>query len=289
MIEWVIFASEVAALINRNPFVTRVQAVLKLLRRHCPDRFEESMLIKPFKSFDEEMWQQAMSSTVYDERKQIISNIVRNLSESNEDTVRQQDILSLVNISCGQRDENATIKAFETEHNKRVGKRNQYFYKKWIYYRNRPDTIRRFLIGGRVDGIVDDLPNTVLEVKNRQRQILNYVPPHEMIQVQIYMYLTKLKSCRLLESHGTESVVHDIPYDYDFVRDVLHVLRETVRHLNRLIDDDALQADLLIHQRFRLPLEADDDDLDSGSSSESSSALPLSTDEPCKNDASSEL
>ena len=121
-------------------------------------------------------------------------------SRASSVSVEQQSLLEdhisrEVKMDFGTRQEHHAIKQFEKRTQKLVKDRNSKFYKKKV-----GETVfseRNILIGGRVDGLVD---GRLIEVKNRIKQIPENIPPYDLAQVAVYLYLLGHTEGDILES-----------------------------------------------------------------------------------------
>ena len=101
-----------------------------------------------------------------------------------------------------------------------------------------PQSHFEFVICGRVDGIQGD---TVLEIKNRTRGLMNCLKEYEKVQVYMYMYLTGLTKCKLVEKYQDQSSIQIVSFDPIYNT---RLFKRLVSFLNRL-QEFALNADLL--------------------------------------------
>lgn len=261
-------ASQISSIIGLNPFETRSSSICKYWRRIKPGLYNEAVSrneMRPPPTMDEikaviaqetvaqRLIDTAIADESYVQRKEAVSTVTEavadKVAEKFGDTIDtrelQKSIQSIINTDRGTRDEVQVINSYESREKKVVKGRNDKFYKKYITYTNAEGNSSKFAIGGRVDGITED--NVLLEVKNRQRRVLGYVPINELIQISTYLYLTNLDKCQLVECHGGETVKHSIEYDAAFMDQVIARLTEMTMILDYLNSDldaqDALVRD----------------------------------------------
>ena len=80
-----------------------------------------------------------------------------------------------------------------------------------VLYRIIPLRILRRTTGVKFDEIVpSDIPkidgidrdnNCLIEHKNRVNELFERIPSYEKVQLEIYMHITKLGSCKLIQTH----------------------------------------------------------------------------------------
>ena len=56
----------------------------------------------------------------------------------------------------------------------------------------------------KIDGI-DRENNCLIEHKNRVNELFKTIPSYGKVQLQIYMYITKLETCKLIQTHFDET------------------------------------------------------------------------------------
>lgn len=77
---------------------------------------------------------------------------------------------------------------------------------------------------GYIDGRKED---RIIEIKNRQNRLFNKVPKYEWVQCQVYMKLTDIPKCTLIEQYGEKSNSFDIDFsETSWEVDILPRLRE---------------------------------------------------------------
>ena len=77
---------------------------------------------------------------------------------------------------------------------------------------------------GYIDGRKED---RIVEIKNRQNRLFNKVPKYEWVQCQVYMKLTGIPKCTLIEQYGEKSNSFDLEFsDTSWEVDILPRLRE---------------------------------------------------------------
>jgi hypothetical protein len=147
-----------------------------------------------------------------------------------------RDLGSSVNVARGRRDESAALERVEREDKVVVRDSNARVY----YF----DEVEGLRVGGRIDGrIVEE--DAIVEVKNRQRRLLQGMWDHERVQVEVYLRMTGARECRFSEVFaGQRWSTTVFPDDDLWSRDVLPGLRQFVSDLRDLRGDVAEQQRL---------------------------------------------
>lgn len=210
-------ASEVAALINKHEHRTLAQALYKLLKKsiifsnilneikHEMKDKTEIIVNKCVKDASKEL--KNIIDTVSDnsEAKEIndidsfidtqialaMSNLNLNKTIISDDlTIRiKKEFKSRVQMARGVKLEHLSIEQLQLELNINITKRNTKLYK----FESRD----LYTLSGKVDGIDED-KKCVIEIKNRIKY-MEQVPYYDIIQCIVYMKLTDLKQCLLVE------------------------------------------------------------------------------------------
>ena len=107
---------------------------------------------------------------------------------------------SRINKKRGNKYENKGINQYERKAKRVITDRNSEMFEK-IIKRTPEYTI---VLRAKIDGI-DRENNCLIEHKNRVNELFEEIPPYEKVQLQIYMHITKLKSCKLIQTHFKET------------------------------------------------------------------------------------
>lgn len=101
------------------------------------------------------------------------------------------------------------------------------------------------IIKGRIDGMVVssttwDIIYSVLtcstlchrevlvEIKNRVNKFSDKLPKNDLLQVNMYMFMTKTRTAHVVEQYLGDIKIHTIDYDADLVGQALSSLRDTI-------------------------------------------------------------
>ena len=87
-------------------------------------------------------------------------------------------------------------------------------------------------IAGRLDGICEE-KNIVIEHKYRVHGLLHYVPYHEVVQCQLYMFLTGIRQAHLVETFGNRIKVHELVFSTEIWARIIEALM-CGRRLNQI-------------------------------------------------------
>ncbi|KAJ3183462.1 hypothetical protein HDU87_006781 [Geranomyces variabilis] len=156
-----------------------------------------------------------------------------------------KDVQKHVFMERGARGEAKTLTSLETTMKQNIGERNDRLN---VLQLDTMPSGRRLRLSGRVDGIAAD--GTLVEVKNRQRCFAGRVRLHEKVQVHAYMELMGIQSCIIAETYDGGTRSDRVEFDAGFWFMIVSRLTRFARHVDRLLDDEALQDALLVDGDF---------------------------------------
>lgn len=186
-------ASEVSACIGENKYLSKDVMVLKIWKRICKENFEEAI-----------------------KRNNIrIINIadIKNRNNVNKQYVKNYK-KSIINRENGLNNEQKIIDIYQNMKKVSIkdNNKNRYSifinknYDKLLYYTT--------IISGLIDGIVDSEEDKyIVEIKDRQNKILDSIPDYEIIQMTIYMKMTKIYKCQHIEKYKENIKMEIIKFD----------------------------------------------------------------------------
>jgi hypothetical protein len=99
------------------------------------------------------------------------------------------------------------------------------------------------VIGGKVDGLTDT--GELVEVKNRQKRLLDFVPLHERVQMHAYMFLTSKVECTLVQTCGDRSKSTPVLWDQNLWSRVGESLQLFHTKILQLLCEEELQQRLV--------------------------------------------
>jgi hypothetical protein len=160
---------------------------------------KESELAQPIRAIHERA---QLSDTV----EQIAANVreVQELIEKSGATTEAKDLLqdhakSKINMEFGARKEDSSIASYEKQTRKIVKDKNNKFYKRAVGTTGH--SFRKVLVGGRIDGAVDD---KVIEVKNRINRLPDPIPDYDIAQLNVYLFLLEKQRGEMVETLRTD-------------------------------------------------------------------------------------
>lgn len=151
----------------------------------------------------------------------------------------EEDVRSAVDAARGRAFEEKDVDDFEKEFNLLVTGRNARSYsRRFSTPKGRP-----FDLVGRLDGVEGD-PPVITECKRRARESLG-VTEYDATQCHLYMKLTGIRKCRLVETVTTtgQKVVHDVPFDPDKAKKALIGIASFVDSFAEWVEDPILDDD----------------------------------------------
>lgn len=149
-----------------------------------------------------------------------------------------KSLTSSVNKMRGTVNEAKSLNAYEKKTGQKVVKRNSQFYRRNIGTPEDP-----CYIGGRVDGIVEG--DRVIETKGRRNRFFSSVPEYEKVQMQCYMFLTRLPICDWVQRFNREVRSKTIHFDGDYWTALRADIREVWGEMQELLSSKRLQDELM--------------------------------------------
>lgn len=186
-------ASEISSCIGCNKYESKDIIVLKIWRRIDNERFEKAMERNNIKLIN-------------------IENINKNDKNNKKYIKKYEEMVN--NFENGIFYESKAIEIYQAMKNVSVKDNNKKSYVLFInnnygrllYYTPR--------ILGYIDGIVEDKNDKyIVEIKNRQNKIFDYIPDYELIQIIIYMKITGIYKCNHIEKFKKEIRIKTIHFD----------------------------------------------------------------------------
>jgi len=233
----VIKASEVAAVIGRNPYKSATEVRDEMWKRYWPETFRgETRGERSWKAvrssgnatkvLDEAVAIQTKSST---ETENVFLNAKASIeADQTLTTVEKADVIdhirSKVYTNHGIRSEDKTSDALEG-----VFKKDNAFHMFHVCDIENYD----FTIVGKIDRIQEmpDGSKVLIEIKNRTKRLFNKIPEYEYVQVQTYLQMLNLERGRLVEQYNDTIASHDVVRDDEYWKSVLVALESFCREL----------------------------------------------------------
>jgi len=267
-------ATDLAVITGHNPYKTKDEIILKYWKRHFKSSYDdclERMKSKKIKLKKDE--------TDYDTIKRIIkdnnitigselanclkSNNVGELNKHKETILKSVDsklnlkskeefkksFNSFANTNFGVKNENKGIQLYESTTNNKVLKDTKFYKTELFQIQNEYDKVDTWLICGKIDGIM--LPeNTVIEIKNRVKNLFYTLRDYEKIQCYCYMFLLESNNTELVEvlkQHNNNDInIIKIAFDEEFWESqIMLKLEEFIADFYIFLEDPKRQINLL--------------------------------------------
>jgi len=243
MMRIVIKASDVAAIVGRNPYKPSSEVRADMWKKYWPETFtgqtktDRAYLALSASSDAQKILQQVTHvETRSSTEAESVFQTARAKIEVDENLTTEQKteviehIRSRVYTGHGTRSEDRTSEKMVVEENVTLKKDNS-FYRISICEIGEFD----FEIVGKIDRIQEDPDGskTLVEIKNRTRRLFKKVPEYEYIQVQTYLQMLNLERARLVEQFNSQIMSHDIARDDDFWKEIIQSLESFCQELYR--------------------------------------------------------
>ena len=197
-----IFASELASLLNYNKYTSVNDAVCKLW-----DRIDK-------KSYIDALDRNSVSQyVVTNAQKQLVVGIKAKDSKELENKIVQKtglqdqkminELKSFIQKEHGTKNEERSIDNFASEIRQKIDKRNDKLYLK--------EVLPGLKICGRIDGRTEN--GGLIEMKCRKYRFFDTVPIYEKIQCHCYMYLTGKDEIELIQNFQNDFRSEKIKFD----------------------------------------------------------------------------
>ena len=206
-------SSEVASLIGQNPYNPVEQAMLRFMKRVNYKKFKDLVkvinvnevvlvvdaLLKKNKTV-RDLFYKAINAKDNDMLQHYFEKIYEAIEETTyyktmKESI-QNEVKSRINKKRGNKYEHKGINQYEKKTKRTVTDRNSEMFEK-IVKREEDYTI---VLRAKIDGI-DRTNDCLIEHKNRVNELFEKIPSYEKVQLEIYMNITKLGSCRLVQTH----------------------------------------------------------------------------------------
>jgi len=237
----VIKASDVAAIIGRNPYKPPDEVRDEIWKKYWPETFTGQTKrdkawaaldasADAIKVLDAASAVKTQSSNeaekVFQEARSKIETDEKLTPEQKSDVI--EHIRSTVYTGHGTRSEDKTSDKISIQENAKLVRDNS-FYRIPICEIGEFD----FEIVGKIDRIqeMDDGSRVLVEIKNRTKRLFRKVPDYEYIQVQTYLQMLNLERARLVEQFNSQVLSHDIERDDEFWKNVLKCLESFCQQL----------------------------------------------------------
>ena len=227
----VLKASEVAAILGRNPYKPRQEVFDELWKKYSPETFkgqtkrDKAIEILKTSEVATEVLNSVSKIRAKDssEVQSIVENVRKTINSDSKLTAEQKDeiishITSNVYTAHGTRSEDKTSDKVATEQNVRLVKDNS-FYNYEVCTLG--DT--KFVVTGKIDRIEerDDGSRILVEIKNRTNRLFRRVVEYEFIQIQVYLQMLGLVHARLVEQYNNQVLSHDVDRDEEMWSNVV--------------------------------------------------------------------
>ena len=238
----VLKASEVAAIVGKNPYKPRQEVFDELWKKYSPETFvgkTKTDKAKEALSASEDaqnVLKSALSvratnsdhvQTVFNEARDKINSDTK-LNETQKAEVIEH-LRSRVYTTHGTRSEDKTSNKVAVEQNVRLVKDNS-FYNYDVCTLG--DT--KFVVTGKIDRIEEreDGSRILVEIKNRTNRLFRRVVEYEFVQVQVYLQMLGLVHARLVEQYNNQVLSHDIDRDEEiWVNEIVPGLEQFCQEL----------------------------------------------------------
>jgi hypothetical protein len=240
-------ASEIAGLISLNPYHSASDAIERLWEKNNRKTFRTALVRNQLQTFTPEerlkdLGVLDLATAIIDAEdprayQKKLDKTLRKVS-----TAQDQSVLrDFVNTSRGRKHEPITFENLKQTRPSTKFESDATRYQRSIQI---PESVIEYIIAGYVDG-VDTTNNRIIEIKNRQRRFLNFVPLYEQVQCQAYLFLTGVDVCEHTESFRGELKSTTLRYEPAFWKQVIERLNAVILAYTDMMADISLQDEFL--------------------------------------------
>ncbi len=216
-------ASDVAAIIGRHQYKTRVEIFNEYWKKYSPETFtgqtQKDRAEAALKSSDvaQEVLKSALSVKAKDstEVQKVFTQAKEKVnSDTKLDASQKAEVIehlrSQVYTTHGTRSEDKTADKVESTENVRLV-RDDLFHNLEVCVIG--DS--KFVICGKIDRIEErpDGSRILVEIKNRTNRLFRRVVEYEFIQIQVYLQMLGLVHARLVEQYNNQVLSHVVDRD----------------------------------------------------------------------------
>jgi len=240
-------ASEIASLINANPYVSMAEAVDQLWEKNNKRTFNEALARNKLQAFTakerlNDMGVLGLATEIVDtedpkEYRLQLKKVLRRAS-----TVQDKNVVcDFINTSRGVKCEKPTFENLKMKNPLAKLTVDDKLYRRAVQI---PDSDIEYLISGYIDG-VEINSGRIIEIKTRQNRFFNHVPLYEQIQCQTYLFLTGLTVCEHTESFRGAEQSTTLHFHSMFWNHVLQRLNTVILAFYRLLRNTSMQDSFL--------------------------------------------
>ncbi len=168
-------------------------------------------------------------------KEDILKLIVEKQIDNNDNNITKITD-TMINTRYGTLKEMDAIQIYENQMQTKVIRKQEstIFHLKEDYY-----------IYGKIDGI-DDKDGDVIEVKNRINYLFKNLRDYEKVQIQLYMYSTKIKSAKLIEKYNNDiHIIENIELDLEYINKILKSLEIFMNKMEDFILDTNIKNEYI--------------------------------------------
>jgi hypothetical protein len=201
---------------------------------------QRSLINKEFSQFNQIIDDHSISP---ERKKRAIQKELKSLEKTDSDKKIDQQtkktiedlLISVSNTTHGIRKEDSSLDRYKKEFGIVHLDTSQQFFKKEIFT-GQNDV--KYYICGKMDGIQTTNENPcIIEVKNRTRGFFNEIRDYEMTQMQLYMYITGIDNCRLVEDYNSQLNVLDVKKDDFLIDQTITLLKNFIENFNNFLNE----------------------------------------------------
>lgn len=203
---------------------------------------QRSLINKEFSQFNQiidniEMSPERKKRAIQKELKVLEKTDTDKMMDTQTKKTIEDLLISVTNTSHGIRKEESSLDRYKKEFgvdDNHLDTSQQFFKKEFFKTQN-----SIYYICGKMDGIQSNQDGDyIIEVKNRTRGFFNEIRDYEMTQIQLYMYMTGIDKCRLVEDYNSQLNVLDVQKDDILIDQTITLLKNFTENFNNFLNEN---------------------------------------------------
>jgi succinate dehydrogenase flavin-adding protein (antitoxin of CptAB toxin-antitoxin module) len=135
----------------------------------------------------------------------IIKSKIENILPNHNLTELTKFITTDINTKRGITNEDKIIQNYNKKYKTTITDNNSQLYKYPFLEINKNNTLYKFHISAKIDGLENGI---LIEIKNRRNRLFGKIPEYEKVQLEIYLRILNLDTAKLVENFNNTTNEH---------------------------------------------------------------------------------
>lgn len=243
-------SSEVSGLIGCNQYCPREQAMLKFIKRMDYNNFKRILRVINVREVYvianellsengniKDKFKEAINAVSNEELQKCLKNLYKEIEKTpyykTKKEYLQNEIKGRVYMKRGNKYENKGINQYQRKTKTKITDRNEETIEKVI--KRLPEYT--IVLRSKIDG-VDRKNDCLIEHKNRVYELFDQIPEYEQIQLEIYMRVTGLSKCKLVQTHFNDTCEIEFIPTTEGWKKIKTQLIHTIAEIHNLLENE---------------------------------------------------